>query len=224
MFTVAQDLEPKRALILCNGDPPCDWLLRECVEKADWIACCDGAATYAVDAGIRCDWLVGDFDSIGGEKQAAQFAERLGAQIEVFPTRKNKTDSQLAAEMAVAAGANEIVFLGALGGRFDMALANAEMLCMLRLKGVEAVVRDAQNDIRATCSHLFVYGQPGDTVSLLPLGVQCTIRCTDGLAYPLYDYEMTLGDSRCISNVMLDERAFVEVAHGWVLVVQSRDA
>ncbi len=224
MHTVDQESVRKRALILCNGDPPGEALLHGCAEEADWIVCCDGAARYAAAASLRCDLLIGDFDSLGGIDQAQAYAERLGAKVERFPAIKDKTDSEIAADAAIAAGCNLITFLGALGGRFDMALANVEMLCLLRRRGVDAVVRDEQNDIHATCTHLFLYGSPGDTVSFLPLGVNCVIRCTDGLAYPLYDYEMSLGESRCVSNVMTEERAYVEIAQGWVLAIQSRDA
>lgn len=215
--------QARRALILCNGTAPTQELLKKEAERADLIICCDAAAEYAAAAQIRVDLILGDFDSLGDER-SVQLAEELHAARIEWPTHKDKTDSQLAAELAIEDGCQELVFLGALGGgRFDHALANAFLLVHCQLQGANAVIRDEKNSVRATCTHVFLHGKKGDYASVLPLGVNVQIRTTLGLAYPMYDCDLRLGDTRSVSNQFTEEEAYVEVAHGWVLVIQSHD-
>ncbi len=214
--------EKKRALVLCNGELPSKALLDAESERADIVLCCDGAAEYALAMGLKVDYLIGDFDSLG-----AQRSEELAAQLHCerlqWPEKKDCTDSQLAADLAWKLGCRELVFLGALGKRFDHALANAMLLIYCKQRGMDACVVDERNIVRACCTHLFIHGKKGDYLSIVPIGVNVQICTTLGLEYPMYDRALQIGDSYSISNRFTEEQAYVEVAHGWVLVIQSWD-
>lgn len=220
--TLGDALNKKRALILCHGEPPSAQLLRQEADAADVVFCCDGAAEYAWQAGIAVDLLIGDFDSLG-QARSKELAAAWGCERMEWPERKDRTDSQLAADIAMADGCKDLVFLGGLGGRFDHAMANATMMAYCKLNGAEAVVKDAQNVIYATCTHLFVPGRVGDFLSVIPLGVNVQVRTTLGLEYPMYDRDLQLGDSYSVSNRFTEEQAYVELAHGWALVIHSWD-
>jgi thiamine pyrophosphokinase len=64
-------------------------------------------------------------------------------------------------------------------------------------------------------------GQPGTTVSLLPIGGDVAGVTTDGLVYPLDDEPLLLGSARGVSNVMARPGASVTVRRGLLLVIGS---
>ena len=209
-------------LIVCAGEPPSKALLEREMKDTAQLISCDGAADVLERYGFVPNLMVGDFDSLGLERSVL-LQKKWGAErIELNPD-KDKPDSQVALELAVAAGASKIVILGALGRRFDHALGNVLMMIPPQRQGVEMVMYDEQNEVRVCCGLLVLKGQVGDTLSLIPLGVNCMIRCTDGLHYPLYDHEFDLGDNLGISNRFVAEEALVEVAHGWFCVIRSKD-
>lgn len=212
----------KCALILANGTPPSKALLLREAEKADLIICCDGAAEYAAAHGVRPDMLLGDFDSLG-EDRAAELARGWDAEKQDFPVKKDKSDTQLAVEAALLADCSYLTLLGALGGRFDHALMNVQLLVLCKQNGAEGVIIDEQNEIYATCTHRFVEGNVGDYLSVAPLGVNTRVHSTGGLAYPMYDQDLYLGDSCSLSNKFTERRAYVEISHGWALLVRSWD-
>lgn len=209
-------------VILCGGVPPSKALLEREMKEAAQLICCDGAANLLEDYGIAPNLMVGDFDSLGIEKSIV-LAKKWGIErIELNPD-KDKPDSQVALELVVKAGATKIVLLGALGNRFDHAMANVMMMVISQRQGIETVMYDAQNEVRVCCGLLLLKGKVGDMLSLIPLGVNCVIRVTDGLQYPLYDHEFDMGDNLGISNRFVAEEALVEVAHGWFCVIRSSD-
>lgn len=208
------------ALILCNGQPPSVELLEECAEAADLVICCDGAAEYTLQMGVRIDVLAGDFDSLGKDR-AEEVRKMTGCEFLEFPIRKDQTDAQIAMEYAIERGAKQLTILGALGMRFDHALSNVMLLIHAAKLGTQAVVRDEMHQIYATCTNVAVEGKIGDSLSVIPLGINSRIRLTSGLEYTMYDTDLMLGDTLSMSNRFDRETAYVEVADGWILVIKT---
>lgn len=209
-------------VIICNGDEPTEALLRKECEDADQIICCDGGANVAEKYAIIPNLMVGDFDSLG-EERARNLQREWQCEQMQLPIKKDKTDTQVAVELAMTAGAKSIVLLGALGGRFDHALANVLLLIKCEQQGVEAKILDEKNEIYVTCRVKVLDGNVGDHLSILPLGVNSCVRCTDGLAYPLYDHDLDIGDTLSMSNEYDANEALIEVSKGWVCIMRSRD-
>jgi thiamine pyrophosphokinase len=66
---------------------------------------------------------------------------------------------------------------------------------------------------------LQLIGQPGDTVSLLPLSGDTEGITTSGLEYPLSDENLRFGSTRGVSNTLLSSQAEVYLGQGLLLVV-----
>jgi thiamine pyrophosphokinase len=127
-------------------------------------------------------------------------------------------------EAALAAGATEVVLLGAFGGsRIDHELANLLLLADAALAG---------RDIRAVCGGTVVRalhgggradlrGAVGDVVTLLPVGSDATGVTTDGLRWPLASATLRLGRSRGLSNEVVSSPASVLIEGGTLLVVET---
>lgn len=206
-----------KGLILCNGAAPSPEMLREQAGQAELILCADGALRYA--KGIcKVDVLVSDFDSLE-QSEAQDFA---GEVVQLTPI-KDDTDSQTAARIAMERGCTELVFLGALGGRFDHALGNLQLLIYCAQRGCKGVLMDELCQVRVCCTSIELQGTPGDLLSIVPLGVNVEIERTEGLYYPLLDEYLPLGLPRGISNVFTKEKALIEVKNGWIAVILAKD-
>ena len=90
----------------------------------------------------RCDYIVGDFDST---KEKA-FCSR--AKIVRVPAEKDETDTQLALDIAIENGADDISIVGGLTGRLDHTLSNVYLLEYLASLGIYATICDGKNRVR----------------------------------------------------------------------------
>lgn len=73
--------------------------------------------------GLRCDIIVGDFDSLGHEPCVTNTDTRL-IKLNV---RKDDTDVGHAINLALEMGCDEFILYGALGGKLDHTLANIQI-------------------------------------------------------------------------------------------------
>jgi thiamine pyrophosphokinase len=168
--------------------------------------------------------VIGDMDSLSGEDRAV--LEARGCQFVVHPRAKDETDLELALTHAVGEGAEDIVVLAAFGGRFDHTLANVLLLTMPQLERVSVRFVDDQQQVILVRGNrsATVEGEPGDLVSLLPLGGDVFGVRTTGLAWALEGDTVRFGFSRGVSNEMTDREARIEVDEGFLLVVHGPPA
>ncbi len=68
---------------------------------------------------------------------------------------------------------------------------------------------------------MVVSGQPGDTLSLLPVGGHVTGIVTDGLEYPLRGETLAFGPARGVSNVLLESTAQITFSQGVLLLIHT---
>lgn len=208
------------ALVLVAGVPPTRELFDQVAQKADYVVCADGAANWALPYGARIDKLVGDLDSV--DPAVRQALAEGGAEVVQLPARKNETDTHVAVEVALAAGATEITLLGATGRRLDHTLANLHILVRIALAGAKGCVMDAYNTVYVSTGSTQFAGVPGQEVSVVPLtdGVCVTL---EGLEYPLDHYIMKLEFPRGISNVFAGDTATIHAQGGWVAVIYPKE-
>lgn len=209
-----------RVVVVASGsmsEADARWL-----EAADLVIAADGGAGSLDRRGLRPDLLVGDLDSI--EPALVTRLERAGVRVERHPTDKEATDTELALAAARAAGATQIVLLGALGGhRIDHGLANLLLLADPSLDGFEIRVVSGPTTVRLVLgsTSMTLDGADGDLVSLLPIGGDAAGVTTDGLRWPLHGATLPMGASRGISNEIIDAPASVSLDDGILLVVET---
>ena len=209
-----------RAIIIAGGQTEGQGWQRW-VREGDWIVGADGGAVRALSWGLIPDLVIGDMDSLPERSRAVLVSE--GCRFVEHPRAKDETDLELALVHAVREGAQEIIVLGALGGRLDHALANILLLTLPSLAGV--TVRIAEGDQQAFLARggeaVDLEGAPGDLVSLVPLGGDVRGVTTQGLAWALKEGTLQFGSSRGVSNEMTADRAGVQVGQGLLLIVHS---
>jgi thiamine pyrophosphokinase len=215
-----------RALVLADGDVPTRTALDAAwpgwSEGVELVVAADGGARLAPSLGVGIDRWVGDGDSL--DDAGLEALREGGVRVEVAPSEKDESDTELAVRAALEAGATEIVILGALGGaRFDHALANVGLLALPALRGPAASLLSAAARVRLLegPAALNLSGRVGDLVSLLPFGGAVAGVRTEGLQYPLRHERLPAGPARGLSNVRTAPTARISIESGRLLVVET---
>ena len=187
------------------------------------VVAADGGAVSLDRLGRAPDRLVGDLDSTPDELLARLAA--AGVVIERHPADKEASDTELAIEAALVAGATQIVLLGATGGaRLDHELANVLLLADPALAGRDVRIVHGPTTVRVLHDggRLTLDGVAGDLVTLLPVGGDATGVGIDGVRWPLAGATLNVGRSRGLSNEVTTPPASVSLERGTLLVVEHR--
>ncbi len=210
-----------RAIIIASGRPPDGETWNRWVKTGDLIVGADGGAAQALAWGVAPHVVIGDMDSLPGQAQAGLSAR--GCEFIIHPRAKDETDLELALSYVVDRGFQEIVIFGALGGRLDHTLANVLLLTLPRFAAVQIRIVDDREEalLIRDGGAVTVEGQPGDTLSLLPLGGDARGVTTAGLAWALDGDTLRFGSSRGVSNEMTGSTARIAVEKGCLLVVHQ---
>ncbi len=211
-----------KALIIGNGNPPSQELLKDRYAWADLVIAADGGAVHLAESGLKPHVLMGDFDSISGSI-LDEMVRQNQAEIITFQTHKDYTDMELAVNLAVDRGATELVLLGASGSRLDHTMGNILLLNKLLEQGIMGCIEDDHNQIYLIKDALTIKKQDDRRVSLLPLTSRVEGVTTKGLSYPLYEATLELGTNRGISNEFDNDYAEVSIKKGLLLVFLSKD-
>ena len=189
-------------------------------EKDALIVAADSGLNHAAPLGLTPSVVVGDYDSLG-------HAPNVDAGVEVItvPTEKDVTDTQLAVELALTRGANEVHILGGLGGRLDHTLSNLAILEDLADKKVRATIENGQNRVRLLQNDSTILPRSGYTyLSLLALDPVVKGVDIEGVKYPLKGAKIQRSFGFAVSNEITGNCCFVSVRKGKMLVVESRDS
>jgi len=207
------------AVVVCNGAFEHVERLLALVDSADQVLAADGGANWLAAHGRLPQVLVGDMDSVHPDVLRALALDQC--RLVRHPAAKDETDTELALFEALALGATRITLLGAWGGRLDHALANLLLLAMPQLAAVDVALFDGVSTARVVRRELLLVGEPGDLLSLLPLGGDALGVSTEGLQYALHDDTLALGPARGVSNVLVTPQARVTLRSGLLLAVHT---
>jgi thiamine pyrophosphokinase len=109
-----------------------------------------------------------------------------------------------------------------LGGRLDQTIANLLLLTLPDLREIDVRIVEGPQIaflIHAGDDGALIEGQPGDTVSLIPLKGDAVGVTTEGLEWPLHDDVLHFGPARGVSNVLEARQARVRLRQGSLLCV-----
>ena len=202
-----------RALIYTGG-AVCPDRITEHPKGDDLIIAADSGYENAQKLGATPQILLGDFDSLGEEK-----LQKVPDGIEIVrvPCEKDRTDTQLAVNVALSRGADDIIIIGGLGGRLDHTLSNLAVLEALYEKRIFAVIK-----ARFIRDSGVLIGRSAFTyLSLLaadPVVKGVTVK---GCKYPLEKARLTRDCQFAVSNEMTGNCALVEVRRGGLYIIES---
>lgn len=210
-----------KTLIFAAGDIQDYTYYEDYVNKADFIICADRGIDHSKKLEIIPDIIIGDLDS-ASEKSILYYKNKNVPFIS-FPSKKDKTDTEIALEYGIEKGATQVWIAGGIGNRFDHTLGNVHLLYSALQKNIKATLIHEYNQIDLINKELTVSGNKNDIVSLIPFTMEVTGVTTQGLYYALNNAVLTAGCTYGISNVMTSSNAHINIKSGLLLVVKSKE-
>ena len=191
----------------------------------DKIIAVDGGLAALSRLKLKPDAIVGDFDSVAEDILAEYKSSSDNITWEIHKPEKDETDTELALNTAIGLGCSKLVLLGATGGRMDHFIGNLHLLYACLKKGVEAAIVDEKNWITVIDKGRTFLAETlwGKYISFLPLCGEVKKITLTGFKYPLYEKDIDLGTSLCISNELTGEVGTIEFASGTLICIQSHD-
>lgn len=208
--------------IFCGGEFFADGIAA--FEHHDFAIAADSGMYAALEMGIVPDLFIGDFDSFDFSRLSSSQRKVIdGIKTVTYPVKKDLTDSMIAIEAAVERGADNIVILGALGGRLDHTLSNVFMLKNLHEKGISAVIDNGRNSVRYIHNETVKIKKQYKYISLLAPGADAAGVSIKGTEYPLDNAVLRSDFPYAVSNRIAGDECEVTVKDGGLLVVQSHE-
>ena len=204
----------KKALIVCNGNPPPKSLLSQLWEKTTYRVAADGGANLLLKSKYVPDTVVGDFDSIEPKTR-----EKMPNSKYLHIPEQDTNDADKAVRHCLKLGFKEIHLLGADGGRQDQFLSGLEILfkyseqarliAWTQLERMEFINRIWEEKIA-----------PGTTLSILPVFGGAKGIVTKGLKYALNNQDLIPGKSPSgVSNLVVSNPVSFNIKKGMLLLV-----
>lgn len=209
-----------RAVLFCNGEISDVKYHKSLLRDDDFIIAVDGGGRYCKALDIIPAVALGDFDSLAAEIKTYFFKQNV--EMIPFPTDKDYIDMVLGIEEAKNRGYEDILILGAFGGkRADMYMAN---LLALAAYDEHIVLKNEWSEVRFLRENreLILSGEIGDYVSLIPLSDRVTTGKSSGLKYQLETLVFQRGETRSVSNELISETASFKIVGGNALVVTQK--
>lgn len=210
-------MSKKRAIIALNGIPAA--AKKEYQHFLDiehsLVIGADGGALFLEEIGCKADLIIGDLDSLPAAKVSEY--QQLGIKLLQYPLEKDQTDGELALQFCIENGLEEVVIIGASGGRIDQQLANIFLLEYAVRHQLTAMIREPGLEIGIIMGKKEFLNKKGRGLSLIPLDERISDVSISGCQYRLNREELTRYKTRGISNRIVTERAVVEIADGLLL-------
>ena len=204
--------------IAVNGEYADRDFHRGILDKAAVIICADGGANTVEELGIAPDYVIGDMDSI--RKEVLDRLKILGRTVIIEDPDQNKTDLELAIELAAKLKPREIIILGALGKNIDHTLASIISLDKIG-SGIIAKITDGKNEIRLARESIEIEGEAGDIVSVVAL-TEVSGLTYEGLKWNVQGMKAEFGWFG-VRNRMTGRKASIKLQQGKILVIKVRD-
>ncbi|MBG0786901.1 MAG: thiamine diphosphokinase [Anaerolineaceae bacterium] len=209
----------QRVILFVNGDLPDPEKLRARLTPEDILIAVDGGLRHIVALGLTPDLILGDLDSANPEN--VHKFEAQGIPVRRYPIAKDETDLELGILAALEHHPQAIWIVAAVGGRLDQTLGNIFLLTQPNLAELDVRLMDGAQEVFLIRDHATLTGQPGQTVSLLPLMGPAPGVTTDQLAYPLNHETLYPDRTRGISNIMTAATATVTIDNGILLCIHT---
>lgn len=213
-------------LIISGGNIDVDLALGVLKQSFTHIIGVDGGLKFCYEQKIVPTRIVGDFDTLAPEI-LAWYKSHTHIEIREFNPIKDATDTQIAVELALELGSDDITILGATGTRLDHVLGNIHTMYLAFEKGVLCRMLDSHNRIQLIRGEyrLSKEVQYGNYFSLIPLTTEVRGVTLKGTKYPLdrHDFTVLGSGSLGVSNEITQEAAEIRIEEGIMILIESRD-
>ncbi len=187
--------------------------LKEHLSDADYIICADKGLEYANENNIEPNLILGDFDS-------TKLPQHASCEVLKLPCKKDDTDLQFAARVALNRGYRDFLLTGVTGGRLDHTLASISTLNFLQKNGAKAVILDRGASLWFTENSLTLNKPKTESYfSVFPYGGKAEGVTITGAEYPLTRATLTSDFPIGVSNEFKADKITISVEKGCCLVM-----
>ena len=176
------------------------------LDDADLVIAADGGAGSLDRLGRVPDRLVGDLDSI--DPRSSSGWQPPGTSIDRHPTDKEASDTELAVEAALEAGADRASCCSARSAELGSTTSSPTCSCSPTRRWPVATCSAVRGGTQVRALHggdrLVLDGSSGDLVTLLPIGGDAAGVTTEGLRWQLDGATLRIGRSRGLSNEVVE--------------------
>lgn len=183
------------------------------------VIAADSGLDVAIAHGLQPTHLVGDLDSVSAAGRMWAYAK--GVTVDEHPAHKDRTDTELALEIAGASGRDKLMVVGGQGDRLDhligilLALGGADAA---RFDDVRAIVGDTEFVVVHEHHRHELRLEPGRVFSVLALHGECRGVHLSGARWNLDGDDLAPTEARGLSNVA-EGTVSVQLDHGTLTVV-----
>jgi len=210
-----------KVVIISGGNPPSKELLNDEITRESFLIGVDSGGNCLYKYNIKPHLLVGDFDSI--DKKVLEYFKENNCEIDIYPAEKDFTDTEIAVRKAIDMKPSEIVLLGCTGSRVDHLLSSIGMINICLENGVNACIKDANNNIRLVDASTSLNGIIGETFSLQSYGDEVKGLTIEGAKYPLNNYNLKIGQGITTSNEFATPCVGITFESGTLMIILASD-
>lgn len=208
----------KTAHVFCNGELKNPERAGSLAASSDLVIATDGGAQHLAALGLKPEVIVGDMDSTDADTWRGDD----GVTLVPYPSDKDRSDTELAVEYALAHGCQQVSLLAAVGKRLDHTLGNIALVA--RYAGRVAILDGNVTLVAVNKSEkCMLHGSVGTTVSLIPYGAERATVRTQGLKYPLENESLAFA-THGLSNQLSQTEACLCISEGILFVCIDNQA
>ncbi|MBS3647749.1 thiamine diphosphokinase [Pseudaminobacter sp. 19-2017] len=161
------------------------------------VIAADGGMRHAQALGIVPELWVGDFDSVPDDLPESL----LSVPRQSFARDKDKTDGELAVEVALTNGATSLLMVGAFGGgRSDHEFLHLSMALRLATQGIPVMLTSGLQEGVPLLPGRAEFDYPEDTLFSIIAFSELSGLSVAGAKWPLDRVEVEFGSSLTLSN------------------------
>lgn len=206
-----------KGIIFSSGEIRDYDMLKKLDFSDKYIICADNGYSHALKLGIVPDVIIGDNDSY-----KTDYPENIKHFL--YPPEKDYTDTNMAINLAIEYGCDEIDLYGGLGGRADHEFSHYCLIKYALDRGVKLKMIDDINEIWMENKPFVVPPSDKKYVSFFAYGGEVTHVSIKGFKYEAEDMELSPGLVQASSNEYTENgKAEVKFESGTVLVILSND-
>lgn len=193
------------------------------IEASDIRIGADRGALWCVRQHLPLDVAIGDFDSVTESERGE--IEKQAQAIQVYPSKKDQTDLDLAVSYCIERYPKATVRLyGCTGGRLDHTFGAIAMLLRLASHNIDGQIVDNSQKIHIVRRQLDILPDSKFRyVSVLAYGGPVTVDLS-GFLYNGRSLIVPVSSTRGISNEIVSDTARISVSDGTALVIESSEA
>ncbi len=180
-----------------------------------FIIAADSGYSVLKKIGRSPDLLLGDFDSLRGDKPT-------DCEVITLPAEKDDTDTMFAIKTALEKGYTDITLASSIGGRFDHSFANIQSLAYIAEHGGKGTMLGENDAVYFLSTGEYHFIKQENMYFSVFSYTPTSIVSIKGVKYELNEHCLTNKFPLGVSNEITSEMAYLSVKSGQIIVIFSK--